>query len=144
MAEHASVDQQREWYESELASSIGPRFAPVGAVERRGGMIGALSTPTALLLLVLLTFFATLGTLLWRDGQLTYVIAAAQKRVIANSGYASKPAPQPWALGANNAGTASGDVPPDAPPATVEQPNEMEAALEASRAAAVPPPVEAP
>ena len=145
MAKHASVDQQREWYHSDLEASIGPRFTDATVATERVGIIAALTTPAALLFLVLLAFCATLGTLLWRDGKLDGALAVAKQRIITNSGYAPKPASKPWVLGSDNSGVTTQEVPAEAPPATPEQPNEMEAAIQAAQRLAEPePPVETP
>jgi hypothetical protein len=94
-----------------------------GRPETLGSLLGQ---PVAIIMLAVLTFALTLGVLFWRDGAFKGLLASPAKVIEAQSRH--------WTSDKNPA-------PIDDPsPATVEEPNEMEAAIQAAEAARQPRP----
>jgi hypothetical protein len=123
-------------YQEQLARDIGlPKLGSnqnagdweQGRPETLGSLLGQ---PVAIMMLAVLTFALTLGVLFWRDGAFKGLLTSPTKAIQAQS--------KRWTSDKNPA-------PIDDPrPATVEEPNEMEAAIQAAEAARQPKPVPQP
>jgi hypothetical protein len=126
---------RRSWYHEKLAAELGlssenpPSRAAKwddGSPDNIGGL---LARPVAIIALTILTFALTFVVLMWRDGRFDGLFPVAPvKADVAKPGWV------------HDHRAAVPDMNGEAPPATVEEPNEMEAALQAAARAVPPPP----